>query len=178
MIKKYVAGSKHSPKAEGKEDEEEDDIRMDFQALCNGILAGLVSITANCDAVDSWAAVVIGLLGAVFYSLACRFMNYVRVDDPLEATQVHGFCGIWGCVATAFFHKEKGIFYGAPKAGQLLGIQLLGCVSIIAWVGILSAIFFGIARYTGFLRLDQKDEILGGDIHYFAPIKGSGNSIN
>lgn len=54
--------------------------------MCNGILAGLVSITANCDAVDTWAAVVIGLLGSIFYCLACRLMNAIGVDDPLEAS--------------------------------------------------------------------------------------------
>ena len=84
IIKKYVAGSKNLPKTHP--DSEDDEVRMDFQALCNGILAGLVSITANCDAVETWAAVIIGLFGSLFYCLACRFMNWLMVDDPLEAT--------------------------------------------------------------------------------------------
>lgn len=117
-------------------------------------------------------------------------MTKMGVDDPLEATQVHGFCGIWGCIATAFFHREKGIFYRSVQQvdllriakkdptiiypGTFLGMQLLGVVAIIAWVGILSAIFFSIAKALSFLRLSKQDEILGGDLHYFAPITYAG----
>lgn len=149
-------------------------VRMDFQALTNGILAGLVSITANCDAVEPWAAIIIGTLGGLIYCLACKLLNWLRIDDPLEATQVHGFCGIWGCIATAFFKKEVGIFYGGEKSGELLGIQLLGCLLIILWSGVLSGIFFGIARCTGLLRIPEEYEILGGDMLYFGPKEFTG----
>lgn len=150
------------------------DVKMDFQALTNGILAGLVSITANCDAVEPWAAVIIGALGGLIYCLACKLMDCLQIDDPLEATQVHGFCGIWGCVATAFFKKNDGIFYGGEKSGELLGIQLLGCLLIIVWSGLLSAIFFGIAHGCGLLRIPPEYEILGGDLLYFGPREFTG----
>jgi len=78
-------------------------MRMDFPALTNGILAGLVAITASCDVVAPWAAFVIGILGSVTYSLACRAMNAMKIDDPLDATQVHGCCGVLGVVVVAFF---------------------------------------------------------------------------
>lgn len=87
------------------------DSRLDFQALTNGILAGLVCVTAGCNCVDPWAAIVIGCLGSISYSLACRLGNYFKVDDPLEAFQVHGFCGMTGVICVAFFKKDQGLIY-------------------------------------------------------------------
>jgi Amt family ammonium transporter len=59
---------------------------MDFNALTNGILAGLVAVTGSCASIEPWAAVVIGAIGSVTYSCACYMMNKYQVDDPLEAT--------------------------------------------------------------------------------------------
>merc|ERR1711907_902469 len=162
------------------------DIRLDFQALTNGILAGLVTITAGCASVEPWAAVVMGLIGSVTYSLACLVMNKLKIDDPLEAFQVHGACGVMGCILVAFFQIDNGILYGGKSStddegnktvagGELLGVQLLGCLIIILWSGGLSAIFFGISKAMGVLRLSEQDEILGGDLHYFGPIEFYGN---
>lgn len=94
----------------------------------------------------------------------------MKVDDPLHATQVHGCCGLWGVVAVAFFSNKKGILYGAEGSGQFLGVQLLGAVTIMAWIGIVSFLFFYPMMRLKLLRLDTKHEILGGDIYYFAPI--------
>jgi len=105
LTKKHITG-------QGKE------MRMDFPALTNGILAGLVAITAGCDCVQPWAAFVIGILGSLTYSLACKAMNALKIDDPLDATQVHGCCGVLGVVMVAFFDKNKGIFYGGEGAGD------------------------------------------------------------
>lgn len=96
-------------------------LRYNFSALTNGILAGLVSITASCDRVHPWAAFVIGCIGAFVYIGSCRMMAKLKIDDPLEASQVHGFCGIWGVIALAFFKADEGIFYGGEKSGRLLG---------------------------------------------------------
>merc|ERR1719223_1213764 len=87
-------------------------IRYNFSALTNGILGGLVSITASCDRVHPWAAFIIGGIGALVYIGSTRFMARMKIDDPLEATQVHGFCGIWGVLALPFFKIDEGIFYG------------------------------------------------------------------
>lgn len=70
--RKYITGQKKN-------------IRMDFQALTNGILAGLVSITAGCATVEPWAAIIIGVIGSIVYSISCRITEYLHVDDPLEA---------------------------------------------------------------------------------------------
>lgn len=113
-------------------------------------------------------------------------MNAMKIDDPLEAFQVHGCCGIMGTLMVAFFKIDDGIFYGGKSyedeegnktvaGGELLGIQLLGCLMVILWSGILSAIFFGISHKMNVLRLSEQDEILGGDLHYFGPIEFDGN---
>ena len=65
---------------------ENKDTRMDFQALTNGILAGLVSVTAGCGSCDPWAGLVIGFLGSFVYCGACRIMTACKIDDPLEAS--------------------------------------------------------------------------------------------
>ena len=165
---------------------EKKDIRLDFQALTNGILAGLVAITAGCASVEPWAAVIMGLIGSLTYSVSCLIMNKCKIDDPLEAFQVHGACGVMGCILVAFFQIDNGIFYGGKSStddegnktvagGELLGIQIASCLIIILWSGGLSAIFFGISKAMGVLRLSEQDEILGGDLHYFGPIEFYGN---
>ena len=99
------------------------------QEMCNGILAGLVSITASCATVMPWAAIIIGCIGGFVYRLASYWMLRRRIDDPLDAFAVHGACGCWGVVASAFFStknyakavggfEEGGVFYGG---GELLG---------------------------------------------------------
>jgi Amt family ammonium transporter len=113
FVKKYISGDKVFWNSIIN-------IRMDFQGLTNGILAGLVSVTASCNAIEPWAAIVIGIMGSIIYSLMVRLLNKLKIDDPLEAFQVHGACGFWGCIATALFKKEEGIFYGGENAGKLL----------------------------------------------------------
>lgn len=152
------------------------DHRLDFGALTNGLLAGCVSITASCAAVEPWAAIVIGLIGSVVYSGACVLTEKFEIDDPLEAFQVHGCCGIWGVIAMALFHSEKGCFYGAVsddknvRGADFLGVQCLGILCITVWSGGLSALYFFAFKKMGYIRLNEEEEILGGDIHYFAPI--------
>jgi Amt family ammonium transporter len=150
FFKKYITG-------EGKL------VRHDLQALTNGILAGLVGITASCAMVRPYAAFIIGILSALVYSLACRLLNKLKIDDPLEAFQIHGACGAFGVLITAFFHEEKGIFYGGEDAGEFLGYQIVGIIVITLWSGVLSFIFFFIASKMKRLRVSKSDEILGLD---------------
>lgn len=150
------------------------DHRLDFGALTNGLLAGCVSITAGCAQVAPWASIVIGICGSIIYSLACLLMEKFQVDDPLEAFQVHGCCGMWGVIAISLFSQEKGLFYGAEGSGKFVGIQFLGILCIAAWSATLSSLYFTIAKAFKLIRLNEVDELLGGDIHYFAPIKMQG----
>jgi len=93
----------------------------------------------------------------------------------LEAFQVHGCCGIWGVLACAFFHIDKGILYGAEDSAKYLGAQVVGVLAITAWALAWSLLFCGIASRINFLRLSEEDEILGGDLHYFGPIEYEGD---
>jgi len=84
---------------------------------------------------------------------------------------VHGFCGIWGVLAVGLFSKDKGLFYGAEGSLRLMGVQMLGVVVIILWVSTISGIFFSVSNQLGLLRLQENEEIIGADIHYFGPIE-------
>mmetsp|Transcript_1502 Transcript_1502/g.2646 ORF Transcript_1502/g.2646 Transcript_1502/m.2646 type:complete len:272 (-) Transcript_1502:69-884(-) len=152
--------------------------RFDFMGLCNGVLAGLVAITASCDCVEPWAAIIIGVFGSITYSLAVRFCNYIELDDPIEAFQVHGCCGFIGCILLAFFKIDDGILYGGEGSGKLLLVQLYGCAAIAAWSMSLTTVFFLIGNKLNAVRMDDSDEILGGDIHYFAPIEFEGKAVD
>ena len=79
--------------------------------LMNAILAGLVAITASCNNVSLWSAVVIGIIGSVVYNLSGKLMFRWKIDDPIEASQIHGFTGIWGVVAVGIFDLDKGLLY-------------------------------------------------------------------
>mmetsp|Transcript_12413 Transcript_12413/g.20855 ORF Transcript_12413/g.20855 Transcript_12413/m.20855 type:complete len:258 (+) Transcript_12413:823-1596(+) len=148
--------------------------RLDLIGLTNGILAGLVAITAGCDCVEPWAALIIGCLGSITYTLGVKLMSFLKVDDPIEAFQVHGCCGFMGCIFVAIFKKDEGLLYGAEGSGKLLGVQLLGAISIFAWSFTVTAIFFVIGNALGAVRMTEKDEIMGGDIYYFNSIKFDG----
>jgi Amt family ammonium transporter len=141
-------------------------IRLDPQGLTNGILAGLVCITASSDSVDSWSAIIIGIIGSLTYSYSVRAAAYFNIDDPLEAFQVHGCCGLMGVISLAFFKKDVGILYSYKSfhndlgekqvAGfELLLVQLVGSFIIILWSGTISVIYFTISKKMGFLRMSE-----------------------
>ena len=108
----------------------------DLIAVCNGVLAGLVSITAGCSVLDLYMAVFAGFIGAFVLFGASKLLLKLRIDDPLEAFPVHGACGMWGVLAVGLFAKEKYLGdndndrYGALMGGngRLFGVQLLGAV--------------------------------------------------
>jgi len=75
----------------------------DVTGLCNGLLAGLVSITGSCINVHPWQAFIIGIGAAVVYTLGCRLLLKLNIDDPLEASAVHCFCGMWGLICVGIF---------------------------------------------------------------------------
>ena len=87
----------------------------DVVAYANGILAGLVSITAGCSNVDVWAAFVIGLVGGVTYYFAAKLLEKLHIDDPIGAFPVHGACGVWGVVATGLLDMLRTHLTIAPN---------------------------------------------------------------
>lgn len=75
----------------------------DCQTLCNGILSGLVAISASIDRVEPWAAICIGIIAGIIYVLFLRWLVHLEVDDPVEGSAIHMGCGIWGVIAVGFF---------------------------------------------------------------------------
>jgi Amt family ammonium transporter len=136
----------------------------DLNALTNGILAGLVSITAPCSNVEVYSSLIIGAIGGIVYVLSSHLLNKMHVDDPLEAFPVHGACGIWGTFALGLFDESVGVFYG--NNGEQLGHQCIGIVAITAWTSILCFVLFNSLKRCDKLRVDRVVEEMGMDAYY------------
>ncbi len=141
----------------------------------NGILAGLVAITAPCAFVSSWAAVVIGIVAGVIVCLATFQLERWRVDDPVGAVPVHFFNGLWGVLSVGIFADGNAVSAGwngvsGPVTGLLFGggtqivAQLLEVVSVIIFAGLLSFAFFRLLSALDLLRSAAKDELMGLDL--------------
>jgi len=138
--------------------------RYDVGTICNGIIVGLVASTASCDRTDPWASVVIGIVGALFYSIGVLLIDKYHIDDPLEASPVHLGGGSWGIICVAFFDTENGLFYNPKQGIKLLGVQLLGLLAIIAWVSFWSITLFLTLKRFNLFRVPKEIEIVGLDI--------------
>jgi Amt family ammonium transporter len=133
----------------------------------NGSLAGLVAITAGCDTVSPVSAAIIGILAGFVVTFGIEFIDQkLKIDDPVGAVGVHGLNGAMGTICVGLFSDGagtdgKGLFTGGGF--HLLGIQLLGVVSVIAWVAITMTIVFLAIKNTIGLRASREEEILGLD---------------
>ena len=137
--------------------------KPDASMALNGALAGLVSITAPCDAVSPIAAILIGAVGGALVVLSVLFIDHVlRIDDPVGAVSVHGVCGVWGTLSVGLFNMETGLFNGGGLSQ--LGVQALGALSAFLWAfGLGMALFYGIKKTMG-LRVTVEEELKGLDI--------------
>ena len=149
--------------------------RYDTGLTINGILAGLVGITAGTATVDPWASVVIGAIAALVMYYGVQLLDRVRVDDPVGAVPVHAMAGIWGVIAVGLFSSEDGMAsagYADPSSyGLLLGggieqlaMQLIGIAAIIAWVVVTAGILFFAIKFTMGLRVSEEEETRGLDL--------------
>lgn len=137
--------------------------KPDVSMTLNGSLAGLVAITAGCDVVSPIGAFFIGLIAAFVVVFGIEFIDKtLKIDDPVGAIGVHGFCGATGTILVGFFSLDQGLFYG--HGAGLLGVQLIGVVSVIAWVAITMTILFNVIKATVGLRVSKEEEISGLDI--------------
>ena len=141
--------------------------KADIEMAANGALAGLVGITAGCAYVDTWAAVIIGLIAGIIMIFGVRFVKSVlKVDDPVGAVTVHGICGAWGLLAVGIFasgHNDvTGLVVG--NAAQLLP-QIVGILAAIVWGFGGGFILFKILDLTMGLRVDEQEEEEGLDEH-------------
>ena len=144
--------------------------KPDVSMSLNASLAGLVAITAPCDVTDCFGAIIIGAVAGLLVVFGVWLLDYVlRIDDPVGAVAVHCMNGIWGTIATGLFATTSapgndtltGLFYGGGFT--LLGKQLLGMFSVIAWTVVTITITFMIIKATVGLRVSEEEEIEGLD---------------
>jgi len=130
--------------------------KPDLTMALNGILAGLVGITAGPD-VPTWigALIIVGVPSGIIVYFSVLFFDKIKIDDPVGAISVHGICGIYGTLCVGFA--------GGLSAGQL-GVQALGAVSICATAFIFAAVVFSILKATIGLRVSEQEELEGLDL--------------
>jgi Amt family ammonium transporter len=137
--------------------------KPDVAMTGNGVLAGLVGITAGCANVSNWGAVIIGAIAGVLVVFAVLFFDRVRIDDPVGAISVHGVCGVWGTLAVGLFATEGGLFYG-DGADQLV-TQIIGVLAVFAFVCVTTGALFLVLKHTIGLRVTPEEELEGLDVH-------------
>ncbi len=136
--------------------------KPDLTLIMNGVLAGLVAITAPCAFVSPVEAIFIGAIGGIIMIEGVRFLDKIKVDDPVGAFPVHGMCGIWGTLAVGIF-GDLGFLNGGGF--RQLGVQTLGTFTIVLFVAVFMFILFKlIDKAVGGLRVSRDDEFKGLDI--------------
>ena len=142
--------------------------KPDVSMTLNGSLAGLVAITAGCDTVPVWASAIIGIIAGFVVVFGIEFIDKIcKIDDPVGAIGVHGMCGAVGTLCVGLFSDGAGtdtlgLFLGGGF--QLLGVEALGVITVIAWVAVTMTIVFQVIKHTMGLRASKEEEIAGLDV--------------
>eukprot|EP00884_Botryococcus_braunii_P005452 jgi/Botrbrau1/14908/Bobra.0018s0013.1 len=154
---------------------------LDLRYTCNGILGGAVAITALAAYVEPWYAFVIGVLGGIVYVYGVDLVEWFRIDDPLEASVVHGLCSLVGLLGAGVFASAAYVEESRPAPsgicsgfahggnGMQLGVQLLGIIVITMLAGVVSLVLFSALQWCGYLRVERNWEIAGLDRMENAP---------
>ncbi len=142
--------------------------KPDVSMCLNASLAGLVGITAGCDALDAIGSIVVGIVSGILVVVVVEFLDLkLHIDDPVGAVGVHLANGIWGTIAVGLLANPKapaglsGLFY--TGSAKLLGIQAVGIVAVLAWTAILMTATFFLIKKTVGLRVSEEEEIKGLD---------------
>jgi ammonium transporter, Amt family len=147
----------------------------DVSMMCNGMLAGMVAITAPCAFVTAPMAILIGVVAGVLVVQSALFIERVlRIDDPVGASSVHGVCGAWGILALGLFADGRygdgwngvpgtvrGLLYGDPSQ---LAAQCIGIVAVVLWAGGMTYVAFRIIGAVVGNRVRASDELAGLDV--------------
>lgn len=140
--------------------------KPDVSMTLNGVLAGLVAITAGCQVVTMYGAIMIGVVAGVLVVFGVEFIDKVlKIDDPVGATSVHLINGVWGTLAIGLFANFgdiKGVFYGGGFG--VLGVQTLGVLAVAAWTLVTTGILFFALKKTVGLRVSDEEQKVGLDI--------------
>ena len=137
------------------------DGKPSLSMVCNGVLAGLVGITAGCDCVDIWAAAVIGFVVSIVMCFSVSFIDKkLKIDDPVGAVSVHGVGGLLGTVFTGIFCNP------AVNGSEVnVGTQLIGALAVAAFCFAAAFVIFTVIKYTHGIRCDRRIEEEGLDIY-------------
>mgnify|MGYP003339216328 FL=1 len=142
--------------------------KWDIGITINGFLGGLVAITAPCYWISPTGAIIVGAIGGIVVVYGIDFIEWLRIDDPIGAVAVHGFCGIWGTwavglFATGDFADFKGLFYGGGTKQLWAQVWGNGLVVIVT-LAVSFAMFYGV-KATRTLRVSEEGELEGIDFH-------------
>jgi Amt family ammonium transporter len=147
--------------------------KPDLSMIINGILAGLVGVTASCAWINVPNSAIIGTIAGILVVFAVTFFDNLKIDDPVGATSVHLVCGIWGTLAVGLFADgpTTGLYTAGPKAGLLVGggfdqlwPQLVGIISVGGMTVLLSTIFWAALKALLGIRVSALEEAEGLDI--------------
>jgi Amt family ammonium transporter len=154
--------------------------KWDASAITNGFLAGLVAVTCPCYWVSPTGAVILGAIAGVIVMVAVEVLEWLRIDDPIGAVPVHGFCGIWGTLSLGLFASGEfgvtgptgpdnstgavltGLFYGGGT--QVLVAQAIGSACVTVATLVVSFVVMFVINAIGMLRLSKEQEAHGMDL--------------
>ncbi len=134
---------------------------VDITMVINGVLAGLVAITAGCNVVGPNSAIIIGLCAGIFVDVAVVFFDKIKIDDPVGAIAVHGINGLWGTLAVGLFATESGLF--TTGSASQLGVQAIGVFTIAVFSFVSTYALFTILKMTMGVRVSREEELAGQD---------------
>jgi Amt family ammonium transporter len=149
--------------------------KPDLGSTLNGVLAGLVAITAPCAFVSPVAAVIIGAVGGVIVVFGAMFLERVKIDDPVSAVPVHLMNGIWGTLAVGLFATDTGLLT-TGQAGQLIA-QAIGIAAVGAWCLVTGGTMFFVLKKTIGLRVSREEELAGLDYHEHGSTAYPGDAV-
>ncbi|MDO4207783.1 MAG: ammonium transporter [Lachnospiraceae bacterium] len=142
--------------------------KPDVSMCLNASLAGLVGITAGCDALDAFGAAIVGIVSGILVVVIVEVLDLkLHIDDPVGAVGVHCANGIWGTLAVGLLANPnapaglRGLFYTGDF--RQLGLQFLGFISVAAWAAVTMTFFFLLLKKVNFLRAEPADELAGLD---------------
>ena len=136
--------------------------KSDITMTLNGIVAGLVAVTAGADQLRHYASLLVGVGAAFVMIYGIEFIDHIcKVDDPVGAISVHGLCGAFGTIMTGVFSVEKGVIYTGRF--NFLGVQLIGVLSVAVYGLAAMTLLFVILKHTVGIRVSEKAEIMGLD---------------
>ena len=135
--------------------------KVDITMVINGVLAGLVAVTAGCNVVSANSAIIIGLVAGILVDYAVLTIDRMKIDDPVGAIAVHGVNGFFGTLAVGLFSMKGGLF--TTGSFNLLGVQALGVTVISIFSFVLTFTIFTVMKKTIGIRISPQEESAGID---------------